>query len=253
MKRMLLGAAVLTAVLIGTIVIHAQNQTAEKSAWKPPKVELGARIVLDSAVYDMKKWKTATKLDAPHWFATYPSEGWGINWDAEAKPFDLIVVHHSATTSTVTAEQLSISTKERLYVPRYRSEDRDPYVKGLPVHSGHVVNGKETFIPYHHLIYPGGKITTELAALHGGKGAWHILHVGWHAGNWNVNCRSVALCLIGDFTKEEPSTKQIASTVKLVTYYRTYNPKAAVKPHSHFRPTECPGKAWPAIEKALQK
>lgn len=244
--------AVVWLVGIGLRIDVARSQYAnDDKAWKPPIVKWSKPPALDSKKYDIKEFREKTKKESPHWFSEYLDGGWFVNWDAERKPFDLIVIHHSATAPNIAAESISASIKERLYVPRYRSEDRDPYVKGLPVHSGHVINGKETFIPYHHLVYPDGKITTELRALVSQGNAWHIDHVGWHAGNWEVNCRSIAICLTGDFTKEEPAEKQVEATLKLIGYYKTYNPKLDVKPHGHFKNTACPGKAWDAIKRAL--
>jgi hypothetical protein len=237
-----------------SILPDQPSKDSDDKTWKPPAAQWSKAPGLNAQKYEMRVWQEKTKKESSHWFASYPdrADGWFIDWDAERKPFDLIVIHHSATAPNITAESISASIKERLYIPRYRSEDRDPYVRGLPVHSGHVINGKETFIPYHHLVYPDGKITTELRALQGrGNVTWYVDQVGWHAGNWDVNCRSIAICLTGDFTGEEPPEKQVKATLKLIDYYRTYNGKLDVKPHGHFKNTACPGKAWDAIKRAL--
>lgn len=225
------------------------------SDWKPPQVNVGEPIVLKEDQYRRQEYVDRSKELRSGGSTTlrFPrlANGWYVDWDAERKPLDLIVIHHSATGPTVTADSISNSQRERLYVPRYRSESQTPYVKGLPVHSGHVVNGKETFIGYHHLVYPDGRITTELSPLTRVKGVWHVDMVGWHAGNWDANCRSIGICLVGDFTKEEPPEAQVAATLKLIAYYHTLVSKLDVKPHNHFKATECPGRAWNAVRKRL--
>ncbi len=38
-----------------------------------------------------------------------------------------------------------------------------------------------------------------------------------NSGNWIMNQRSIAICLAGDFTQEEPTNMQIVSLAKLIT------------------------------------
>jgi hypothetical protein len=132
-----------------------------------------------------------------------------------------------------------------MYVKRYRSADPEPFVKGLPVHSSHVVNGEETFIAYHHLVYPDGRVTTELSPLQRIGDSWYIDQVGWHAGDWDTNCKSIGVCLIGNFNKAEPPEAQLQATKKLAAYYRQFNPKLRITSHKSDQvKTDCPGLTW---------
>lgn len=211
----------------------------------PPRVERGRPILYSRAEHDPRPFLEKTQSDKRKlWFVFLNDNHWYINWDAERQPFNLIVIHHSATSPQVTAESISTGQKERLYAPRYRSGNNDPYVKGLPPHSGHVVNGKETFIGYHHLVYEDGRVTTELSLLVKIGETWLIDMVGWHAGNWEVNCRSIGICLVGDFTDKQPAEAQLTATARLIAHYRKFNPDLTVKPHHTLSATECPGKTW---------
>lgn len=231
---------------------------------KPPEAKRGEPIHFSAKDHDVKEYLEKSNPAASVWFKV-SGDRWYIDWDADRRPFTTIVIHHSATGNDTTADQIEEIQKDRLYAPRYRSESKSPFVKGLPVHSGHVINGKERFIGYHHLVYSDGKVTTELSSLVKIKNTWHIDHVGWHAGNWVVNCSSVAICLVGDFTKEivdpktkkhlgfeEPTDAQLRATAGLIVHYRTFNPKATVTSHGDHAKTECPGKTWPSWKKKLQ-
>lgn len=225
----------------------AQEQPAAYQALqplKPPEVKRGPPVLLSIAEYPPIGWVGKSGDDkVPTWFKVENGK-WYIDWDAERKPFDTLVIHHSATPTNTTANSIDQSQKERLYLPRYRSANNDPFVKGLPPHSGHVVNGKERFIGYHHLVSSDGKVTTELQPLIKVKDIWYVDMVGWHAGNWDVNCRSLGICLIGDFTDQEPPEAQLKATARLIAYYRTLNPKVRVQPHNAYARTECPGRTW---------
>ncbi|MDO8530163.1 MAG: peptidoglycan recognition family protein [bacterium] len=193
--------------------------------------------------WDIEEWKSKSKPEAYIWFKSTDTHWW-IDWDIDRKPFDMIVIHHSAGNPKTTPEEIDNLQKKTLYEPRYRSESKSPFVKGLPVHSGHVVDGVEKFLGYHHLVYSDGKVTDELSSLKKIDDTWYIDHVGWHAGNWGVNCRSVAICLVGNFTKEEPPEAQLKATAALIMRYRKLNPKTLITPHSDHTKTECPGPTW---------
>jgi hypothetical protein len=185
----------------------------QKETLQPPEVKKWEPISLRMADYDVKEWQSKSAPEAAAWFVV-KGDQWHIDWDLDRKPFDMIVIHHSATKPDATPDDIEAIQKERLYAPRYRSNSNSPFVKGLPVHSGHVINGKERFIGYHHLVYADGKVTTELSPLMKVDGVWHVDHVAWHAGKWSTNCRSVAICLVGDFTEKEPPEAQLQSTKK---------------------------------------
>lgn len=214
----------------------------------PPSVEKGEPVMFSVEELDPSPWIEKTdpqKRDL--WFKFSPDrKEWWIDWDAERLPFDLVVVHHSAGPADQPVEEIEADHLARLYGGRYKGTWDDPYVVGLEPHSGHVVNGKETFIGYHHLVYPDGRILNTLSPLINTNGVWYIDHVGWHAGNWkDGNCPGVAICLIGDYTDSVPPAKQLNAVKKLIGYYKQFNQNLTVEPHNHFNPrTACPGKKW---------
>ena len=40
--------------------------------------------------------------------------------------------------------------------------------------------------------------------------------IGWQVGNWETNCRSIAICLDNDFENSYPSAELIATIAKIV-------------------------------------
>lgn len=136
-----------------------------------------------------------------------------INWDADETQIDMIIVHHSAMYSQASWIEISDLQRESLYMPRYRSSDPVPYLKGQSPHSGHfrAVNGEliEVFYAYQWIIRPNG--TSERLLID--------KDVGWQAGNWNVNCRSIAICFAGDFTNGQPTNEALDTCAKLIADY----------------------------------
>jgi len=238
----LLIAFCCVALLLGRI-------SKSDDASKPPEVKRGDPITFSVKEYNLKDWQEKTKLGADFWFKIQ-GNGWYVDWDADRKPFTTIVIHHSATDKDATSGQIEEIQKKNLYTSRYQSAI-DPFVKGLPPRSGHVVNGKERFIGYHHLVYHDGRVTTELSPLVKVNDVWHIDHVAWHAGKWDVNCSSVSICLVGDFSEKEPPEKQLFAIAGLLAHYRTINPMVKITGHKNHAKTECPGETWPLWKKKI--
>lgn len=241
---MKLAVSVVTVMSLYVLLVPA-NPTA------PPKVKRGGPVTFPKSKVDPAPYKAKT---LPHkaavWFKeTADGKGWWIDWDAERSEFKRIIIHHSDTRPPDATPQQIESFTAQLYLKRYQLDEKaaggnDPYVRWLPEHSNHVVNGKQRQIAYHHLIYPDGRLTTELQPLVKINGKWFVDMVGWHAGNWGINCESIAICLIGSFQDRDPSDKAIRALVGLITYYREFNPKVVVEPHSDHKQTDCPGNTW---------
>ncbi|MDD5146720.1 MAG: peptidoglycan recognition family protein [Candidatus Pacebacteria bacterium] len=211
----------------------------------PPEVESTPPILYPRGPNEKDWANKSIRARVDRWFWVY-EKGWFINWDQDRWPFLTIVVHHSETKSDATPDEIAQIHKNNLWIPCYQNpNDNDPYVFGLEPHSGHCINGRETFCCYHHLIYPDGKITTELQALTKINDVWFIDMVGWHAGDWAINNQSIAICLIGDYTYADPSETQVKALIGLINYYKMFNPNVAVVPHKKVsRRTICPGNHW---------
>jgi hypothetical protein len=153
----------------------------------------------------------------------------GNDFDSERKKIDTIVIHSTSTNPendyTNKIEYLDSLTLIRLYCREYSSKQRDYY--GKPIYSGHYFNNKQVFIPYHYLIEKNGKI-------------YHILkdkYIGWHAGNWDINCRSISIAFIGSFKDSEPTEIALLSARKIIQKY----PNSKVIGHPEIVQTNCLG------------
>lgn len=162
-----------------------------------------------------------------------------INWEAEKEQrsirTDTIVVHHTASDSELSWEELSAIGKERQYVPRFNSNADDPNVQGKRVQSGHFRRvGKvdiEVFYTYHWLIRSDGKVERLLPDN----------EVGWHSGDWPTNLRSIGVCLEGDYSAKEPTLAATESLKDVIRIYEKQWGGVRLLGHSEVANTKCPG------------
>ncbi len=117
--------------------------------------------------------------------------------DRERKLVDTIVIHHTSNPPGMSKERLSAIELIRLYAPYFYEPktEANKSMKGRPIYSGHARNGRQVFWPYHWFIRKDGSAER---LLEDGE-------IGWHAGNWDVNCRSVAICFDNDYEDMRPS------------------------------------------------
>jgi hypothetical protein len=221
--------------------------------FEPKFPERSAPILFNYTEFPVATWKSLSLTNFP-WF-TETTDGWYIDWDVERKPIEYLIIHHTATSGMATLEELSDIMRERLYRPVYQDpKPKNPYVLGLPMHSGHVLNGKETFTAYHFLIYPSGEIKTTLMPHKKIGDTWYVDMIGWGSGKWDVNCRSVQIALVGDYRVTTPSKEMLESLSRLIAYYRTLVPSLLIKSHREVRPqpTDCPGTWWDEWRKTVK-
>ncbi|NUN51404.1 MAG: N-acetylmuramoyl-L-alanine amidase [Planctomycetaceae bacterium] len=88
------------------------------------------------------------------------------------------------------------------------------------------------------LVQTSERWTTQIQGAHAGKGLKRY------------NDHWVGICLVGDFSRERPTAKQMASLRRLVRYLqdRCGIPDANVRTHRDVRDTDCPGKHFPLGE-----
>jgi N-acetyl-anhydromuramyl-L-alanine amidase AmpD len=147
-------------------------------------------------------------------------------WDSERQPIDTIVFHHTSLPTGVTLEELSALQRERLYVPFYQALQKE----GL-VYSGHVQNGSEVFYAYHWLVRADGKTERLL----------HDTEIGWHAGNWETNRRSIGICFDGNYEDSQPSTAALKSAAAIIKNNYFSVPKERIIGHCEVKEgTVCP-------------
>ena len=157
------------------------------------------------------------------------------NWDVGRLPIDRIVIHHTEIEPGLTPSRLSAMTLVRLYAAYYASpyDERDAAVKGRPISSGHVRNGGQIFWPYHWMVRMDGSIESLL----------NDDEIGWHAGNWDINCRSVAIVLDNDYRESRPTDHVLRSVADLIRQHYARISKDRIYGHREVRlgdPTSCP-------------
>ena len=130
------------------------------------------------------------------------------------RPITTIVVHHTGGMANNDIKQVT-SEIDRLHSRKFRKMDKSLNFS----------------IAYHYLITPNGKV-------------WKVRDpdaVGHHAGHWGVNEKSIAVCLVGDFSKHRPTGKQVQSLDSLVRRLQSERRITKVIPHSYCRATLCCG------------
>lgn len=132
----------------------------------------------------------------------------GKNFDEERLPIDTVVIHHTHNKPGITPERLSAMTLLRLYATYYANPtyENDLEIKGKPIYSGHVRDGSQVFYPYHWIVRADGSVEQLL----------NDNEIGWHAGNWNTNRRSVAIVLDNNYEDAEPSEQELEAITDIV-------------------------------------
>ena len=156
----------------------------------------------------------------------------GEDFDEDRRPIDTIVVHHTKNKPGMPLARLNAMHLLRLYGPEYARESR-PY-HGQPVWSGHFYQDKQVFWGYHWLVRQDGA-------------AEHILddrYIGWHAGNWDVNTRSVAFCIDDDLTEKEPSHLALQAIAAAIRKNYPQVKQKNIIGHCDVVDTVCPGKLF---------
>ena len=103
-------------------------------------------------------------------------------------------------------------------------------LKGRPIWSNHQQNGRQVFYVYHWLMRMDGSFEQLL----------DDSQIGWHAGNWEINKRSVAVCLDNDYERQNPTNETLQTLAK---HIKTHYPSVKnIIGHGEANPkTICPG------------
>ena len=155
------------------------------------------------------------------------------NTDKERKPIDKIVVHHTSNPAGMAKDRLSGMELARLYAPYFYEPkiEADRWMKGKPIYSGHARNGKQVFWPYHWFVRKNGDVERLL----------EDNEIGWQAGNWDINCRSVAICFDGDYENGRPSDAELRAAARLIKERYPNISKENILGHREVNPkTTCP-------------
>lgn len=165
---------------------------------------------------------------------TLPLASNGDNLDEQRRPIDTIVIHHTKNQPGMTLDRLNAMQLLRIYGKYFANpaDKKETHLKGHSIWSNHFYKDRQVFWVYHWLVRSDGAPE-------------HILddkYIGWHAGNWDINTRSIAICVDDDLSDKEPSEAVISSIAKLINnYYPTVEHDAIVGHCGINTKTECPG------------
>ena len=153
----------------------------------------------------------------------------GKNWDEERKPIDTVVIHHTEEEPGLSKDRLSAIVLIRLYATYYAEpyDERDKSMKGKPIWSNHVRNGKQIFYPYHWIVRTDGAVERLL----------NDDEIGWQAGSWDVNTKSVAIVLDNNYENSRPSEKELEAVAKIIKENYGFVPKENIIGHREIKRT----------------
>ncbi|MEX1061748.1 MAG: peptidoglycan recognition family protein [Patescibacteria group bacterium] len=129
--------------------------------------------------------------------------GEGPDRDRWRKPIDTVVIHHTQRSPGYTWQRLSVVQLLNIYVPVFAT---DPIKRKEPIYSHHFREGSQVFYAYHWLVRMDGS-AERLLEDH---------QIGWHAGVWKINCRSIGICLDNNYMNSSPSKGVIESVAELI-------------------------------------
>jgi len=155
----------------------------------------------------------------------------GKDWDKERKDIECAIIHHTSTSPKASLGYLNALTLIRLYAKSYSSPESSEY--GKAIWSNHVRDEKQTFIPYHYLIKRDGTFERAL------DDNW----IGWHAGEWEMNTKSIGICFVDDLEDGKPSENAMKTAINIIKKYHIS--KDNVLGHREVKnSTTCPGKSF---------
>jgi hypothetical protein len=159
----------------------------------------------------------------------------GPNLDDARMPVDTIVIHHTSwrpgyRLSFMEAVQL-LNIYARYYMNPTLREERG--LRGQPIWSNHFKDGRQTFLCYHWLMRMDGSFERLLPDE----------ALGWHAGDWQVNRRSVAICLDNDYEGKDPAPEVLEKLAKHIKkHYPAISPSNVIGHRECRQGTICPGR-----------
>lgn len=159
----------------------------------------------------------------------------GPNLDVQRLPIDTVVIHHTSNQPGYRLSYMNAVHLLNIYAPYFANptvrEERE--LKGQAIWSNHLKDGKQVFWAYHWFVRMDGTFERLL----------DDSQIGWHAGNWEINKRSVGICLDNDYDDKDPDVellKKLAEHIKK-NYPQVKSDK--IIGHREAREgTTCPGK-----------
>lgn len=158
----------------------------------------------------------------------------GPDMDAERKPIDTLVIHHTSMEPGLRSSRLNAVHMINIYIPYYANPTLagEEHLKDKPLWSGHFMGGQQVFYGYHWLMRMDGSFEQLL----------ENRHLGWQAGNWQINRKSVAICLDNDYENQNPTDEVISKLAQhIVKNYPHIKPEQVIGHCEAREGTVCPG------------
>jgi hypothetical protein len=145
-----------------------------------------------------------------------PGEEPLVDQDEDRVTPDTVVIHHSSRAEGITTPNLNALELLRLYVPEYaKGTVKNPDGSLQPIYSGHFdETGRQVFYPYHWIVRQDGEAERLL----------DDSAFAWHSGDYDVNARSVAICIDDNLTQATPTDAALEGTAEVI---RTHYPAIA--------------------------
>lgn len=172
-----------------------------------------------------------------------------------------IVIHHTNTPQDTPYWIINSMHLLRLYSPHYSA--KVPYFYGSDtqpngVESGHYFQGEgiprhQTFIGYHHLVRADGSSYQTL----------RDEYVGFHAGDWGINVRSIGIAIVDELNEKWPALEalnEVAGIIRAKIEHGIIKDdlilighKEVKRPDGTLVDTKCPGDKWSGWKEELLK
>lgn len=154
----------------------------------------------------------------------------GPDLDKERQEVETIVIHHTSSKPGYRLDYMQATQLLNVYAPAYANPSaKERGIKGKAIWSGHFRDGRMSFLAYHWLMRMDGSFERLL----------EDDQIGWHAGNWEVNKKSIAICLDNDYENEDPTDEVLKV---LADHIKKYYPGLPIIGHCEARSgTICPG------------
>jgi hypothetical protein len=155
----------------------------------------------------------------------------GKDFDSERLPIDTVVIHHTGSKPGMSLSRLNAIQLLRIYATQYvKPSQEDSEIKGKAIWSNHFYFGKQVFWAYHWFVREDGTAERIL----------NDEYIGWHAGNWDINKRSIAICFDDYLQDKQPSDKAINTAINIIS--SRYPGVKQIIGHREANPnTQCPG------------
>ena len=157
--------------------------------------------------------------------------------DKERAPIDTVVIHHTSAKPGYRLSYLNAVHLLNIYVPVF---SKPPYA-GKPIWSGHFKDNRQVFWGYHWLLRNGREFERLL----------DDNEIGWHAGNWDINKRSIGICLDDDYEKHNPTDETLQNLGRFIKTQYPQVKREKIIGHCEAKAgTICPGANFVSVWKS---